>query len=147
MNRRTVAVGLVVVVLAIVAGAFAVRGGPEGLAARFFNRAHTHKAGRAQKPARDYHIEIVRDRPDTIRFSSESLEALKIGMVVVQEAPPPEPLRLPGKVVIDPNRLIPVHSRFTGELVRIGTIRDGTEDRPLRYGDRIQKNDLIGVVW
>lgn len=147
MNRRTVAVALVVVVLAIVAGVFAVRGGPEGLAERFLNRVRAHKAGRAQKPARDYHIEIVRDRPDTIRFSSESLEALKIRMVVVQEAPPPEPLRLPGKVVIDPNRLIPVHSRFSGELVRIGTVKDGTEDRPLRYGDHVEKNDLMGVVW
>ena len=67
-----------------------------------------------------YHVEIVRGQADTIRFSRESFDKLQIHTVEVAPAPPPQPLRLPGSLQFDPDRLIKVHSRFSGELVRIG---------------------------
>lgn len=146
MKSRTVkwAAAFVTAVILVVAGAIA---GREGFVERFVARARAHKIERTHKPAHEYHVEIVRDRGDTIRVSAESFQALNLRTVEVEPAPPPEPLRLPGRVVIDPNRLLPVHSRFTGELVRIGTVKEGTVVRPLRYGDRVTKGDLMGVVW
>jgi len=147
MKRRAVAIVSAVVVVLLAAAALVVRGGSEGFAGKFFGRARVHKAERASSKAREYHVEIVRDRPDTIRFPRESFQSLNIRTVEVEPAPPPEPLRLPGRVVVDPNRLLLVHSRFSGELVRIGTVQDRTEVRTLRYGDHVMKGDLMAVVW
>ncbi|HEX5445253.1 MAG TPA: efflux RND transporter periplasmic adaptor subunit, partial [Pirellulales bacterium] len=49
--------------------------------------------------------------------------------------------------------LVPVHSRFSGEVVLIGpvdpafTSDDAEAGRRLRYGDRVKKNQLLAVVW
>ena len=93
-------------------------------------------------------VEYVADVPDTIRFvNAESRNQLGIRTDVVHESPPPQPLRLPGSLFLDPNRLIHVHSRFSGEVVVIGQIHDGERPRPLRYGDRVTKGQLLATVW
>jgi cobalt-zinc-cadmium efflux system membrane fusion protein len=106
-----------------------------------------HVRNEAGEKPRTFHVQIVPDRPETIQFSEESYHLLQIRTVEVKPAPPPEPLRLPGSLVLDPNRLVVVHTRFSGELVRIAMSGHNGSARPLRYGDRVNKGDVMGVVW
>jgi len=84
--------------------------------------------------------------PDTIRFSDAGLKTVGIETTEVTLAPPPEPVKLPGSILIDPNRLVRIHSRFSGEIVSLGTAA-GEQPRQLRYGDRVEKGQLMAVVW
>lgn len=119
-------------------------------------------AGLRETPAAAIPFEIVEGRVDTIRFDPAVYEQQGIRTVAVRSAPPPEPLRMAGSLVIDPNRLIRVHSRFSGEVVAIkmldeqagGNNRQGLPgDRPqapqrsLRYGDRVKRGDVLAVIW
>ena len=77
--------------------------------------ATPHDAG-GTHPGAD--IELVASRPNTVRFvSTAAMEDLGVKTDVVRESPLPQPLRLPGTLMIDPERLIHVHSRFSGEVV------------------------------
>jgi cobalt-zinc-cadmium efflux system membrane fusion protein len=148
----------VIAVVAIAAGAIAMNRSPDGFAGKLFDRIKG--TGHELKPAdarrRDPRIEILPDRPDTMRFTEEAYETVGVQTVEVEPAPPPDPLRLFGSLWLDPNRLVRVHSRFTGELVRIGNVnpeagdnakRDGQTKRTLRYGDYVKKGDVMAVVW
>lgn len=70
----------------------------------------------------------------------------------VAEASRARMLHLPGTLALDTNNLAPVRSRFPGEVVEIGTTQERspslqTITRPLRYGDRVSKGQLLVVVW
>ncbi|HEY2250802.1 MAG TPA: efflux RND transporter periplasmic adaptor subunit [Planctomycetaceae bacterium] len=160
MKSRTtkVVLGTIAVTAALVAGWMAMHHGPETWAgkflARFQGESHDGKTGEARR--RVPRIEIVAGRPDTIRFTDEAYQTLGVQTVEVQPAPPPDPLRLPGSLVLDPNRLVRIHSRFTGELIQIGNVnpqagnnaeRDGNSVRTLRYGDYVKKGDVLAIVW
>lgn len=94
-------------------------------------------------------VELVADRPSTIRLTrDESADLLGLKFAAAQLAPPPEPLRLPGSLFLDPNRLIHVHSRFGGESVSIGEFKDEQgHSRPLQYGDKVKKGQVLAVIW
>jgi cobalt-zinc-cadmium efflux system membrane fusion protein len=160
MKSRTtkIALGAVAVVAVVAAAAMAMNHGPESFAGKLFARIKGES--QEHKPAEASHriprIDVVANRPDTIRFTDEAYKTVGIQTVTVEPAPPPDPLRLPGSLVLDPNRLVRVHSRFTGELVRIGDVnpqagdngkREGQTSRTLRYGDYVSKGDVMAVVW
>ncbi len=148
-------VGLIVV---LAVAAVAMNHGPDSMAGKLFARVKGD-AGDRKKLAATPHarrVEIVPGQPDTIRFTEEAFQTLAIRTVEVEPAPPPDPLRLPGSLTLDPNRQVPVHSRFTGELVRIGNANPDAGDnstrgkrsgRSLRYGDYVNKGDILAVVW
>ena len=93
-------------------------------------------------------VQLVADEPATVRLKDQTVaEALGIKVTEVRSAPQPEPLRLPGSLLLDPNRLVHVHSRFTGETVSIGEIEDGGVKRTLQYGDPVKKGQVIAVIW
>src|SRR5262249_43168765 len=94
-------------------------------------------------------IALSKNHPFSVRLTHKnSAERLGITIGEVQPAPPPESLRLPGTLLIDPNRLVHIHTRFAGEAVSIGHVEDGTTDaRPLQYGDRVKKGQVLAVVW
>ncbi|MBI3407747.1 MAG: efflux RND transporter periplasmic adaptor subunit [Planctomycetes bacterium] len=61
---------------------------------------------------------------------------------------------LPGSFALDPDRLARVHSRFSGEVIGVGVSRTNDNDngsehrtRPLQYGDKVEKGQLLAVVW
>jgi len=63
---------------------------------------------------------------------------------------------LSGTLALDANYLTRVHARFAGEVVEIGTTRDDEAPtlsaerkavRPLRYGDAVEKGQLLAVLW
>jgi cobalt-zinc-cadmium efflux system membrane fusion protein len=89
---------------------------------------------------------------ETIQVSPEAVVAIGMKVVEVGHAPAPEPLRLPGYLLVDPNSLVPIHSRFPGEVVRIGTTeevngRGESHSRPIRFGDTVKFGQLLAVVW
>jgi cobalt-zinc-cadmium efflux system membrane fusion protein len=101
-------------------------------------------------------VQLATDRPNTIRITDEGMKLLGIQTVEARPSPPPEPLRLPGSIGLDPNKLVRIHSRFPGELARIGTITEiaaGADNkvrpraRPLRYGDKVKVGQVLAVVW
>ncbi len=101
-------------------------------------------------------LQVVSGEPDKIQITSEVLKNLRIETVPVEHAPPPEPLRLSGSILLDPNRMVRIHARFPGELVSLGTVpvhasRTGddtvVERRPLQFGDRVTKGQIVAVVW
>src|SRR5262249_45196992 len=47
---------------------------------------------------------------------------------------------LTGSLALDTNRLVRVHTRFAGEVVKLGTFNDDPKQRPLRHGDRVRSN-------
>ena len=63
---------------------------------------------------------------------------------------------LNGSLALDPDFLARVHSRFAGEVVEVGTVADpdgresspgGTAVRVVRFGDKVEKGQLLAVVW
>lgn len=100
-------------------------------------------------------ISLSDRQSDTLRFTAEGMKTVGVETVEVQLAPPPEPLKLPGSVLLDPNRLVRIHSRFPGELVSLGTVSSHfaapagphAQPRHLRFGDRVEKGQIIAVVW
>ncbi len=141
-----------VILLVVVAAAglvVAMNRAPDSFGRKLLDRVTGthHVRNEAGEKPRVFHVEIVRDRPETIQFSEESYRLLQIRTVEVKPAPPPEPLRLPGSLVLDPNRLVVVHTRFSGELVRIAMSGHNGSARALRYGDRVNKGDVMAIVW
>jgi membrane fusion protein, heavy metal efflux system len=89
---------------------------------------------------------------NTLVVSEKAMKAIDLKTVLVKPAPEPDPLLLPGYLSVDPSKLIPVHSRFSGEVVHIGRIdaRDANgkqASRFLRYGDPVKQGDVLAVVW
>ncbi len=95
---------------------------------------------------------LVPDKPDTIRIAPEAVKAIALKTTAVEQAPRPDPLRLPGSLGLDPNLLVPVHSRFPGEVARLATVDvsngDGKKvERRIRYGDSVKQGQILAVVW
>ena len=131
-----IGVGVVVVVAA--SNFDRVRGllGPHSAAAK----AAESKAGPL--------VELA-DREGGLRLTAaDAKPRLGLEVAEVRVGQRPEPLRLPGSLSLDPNRLIHVHARFGGEAVTIGDITtDSGTTRPLRYGDRVTRGQVLAVVW
>lgn len=93
--------------------------------------------------------------PPKVRLSSEAEKALGIELASVAAAPEHDSLSLTGSLLLDSNRLAYVHSRFSGEVVSIGTIAALPHEfasqhgstRPIRAGDVVKKGQLLAVVW
>lgn len=98
---------------------------------------------------------VLPGEPPTVQLSAEAIAALGVKLETVQPAPAEDKLLLTGSLLIDSNRLAYVHSRFSGEIVSVGTISPQAhefaakevEQRPIRVGDVIKKGQLLAVVW
>ena len=60
-----------------------------------------------------------------------------------------------GSSAYDPNRLVPVHTRFPGQVVEIATVDDPAvkspgivpSRHPVRYTDHVSKGQRLAVLW
>lgn len=77
--------------------------------------------------------------------------ASKFGLHVATTTKETNPIKLPsfhGVLALDNDCLSHVHARFGGEVVEMGFTK--TEDdtpRPIRVGDRVQKGQVLAVIW
>ncbi len=102
--------------------------------------------------------------PDVLRLPADYTTSLKVQTTTVQPAPPPEPLRLRGSLMLDANRLARIKCFFSGQVVSIGkadsngrrigpalpaSLMSKKTDDPgtLRYGDVVKKGQILAVVW
>ena len=98
-------------------------------------------------------FQLVKDKPETLRVSPDAVQAIQLKTTPVEQAPPPEPLQLPGSLGLDPNLLVPVHARFPGEVARLAEVetnevRDGKKvKRPIRYGDAVEQGQIMAIIW
>ncbi len=99
----------------------------------------------ASRPTKRPLFVLVPDKPDTIRLIDRDVSDLGIHVHTISADPPPNKLRLTGTLSLDPNRFVRVHSRFPGEVRRVGTAA-GT-NRPLRFGDKVTAGQLLVKMW
>lgn len=83
------------------------------------------------------------------------IDSGRISVVAVTPAPPPEPLRLSGTIINDPNRHARIHTLFAGQVVKFGLPGDTSDtsaklsDKPengLRPGDVVTKGQILCVI-
>src|SRR5580700_2028649 len=83
-------------------------------------------------------LRLMPGKANTLQLSAQLINSLGVRTVQVQSAALHERLTLSGVLDVDPNRMVRVHSRFTGEVVSIGAnVVDEAggkpaESRPLR---------------
>lgn len=102
-------------------------------------------------------VEVDSSKPGHLRLSEDVVKTLNVQVAKVRPAPRTEPLVLSGSLFLDSSHLAVVHTRFTGEVVRLGEVPDtnsesadsGSENamRQVRAGDAVKKNDVIAVIW
>ena len=103
MKRKSkIATGILL--LLVVGGALACYQGWQ-------RRGRAHAAGGLQD-SRPTELVDVQGDPETIRITPAGMRSLQIETVEVKPAPPPEPLRLTGTLMLDPDRLVRIHARF-----------------------------------
>jgi len=90
--------------------------------------------------------DLVPGTTDTLLIQESTVQSMRLTAQPVHEITAEMTLRLTGRLMIDPNRLVHVHTRFGGEIIKIGTTSDEAP-RPLRMGDRVVKDQLLAVVW
>lgn len=102
---------------------------------------------------------LVKNVPNTVELPADVVKALGLKTTEVVVAPPPEPLKLDGSLFLDANRMVRVRARFPGEVVELGELEStapaaggpaGEEwhlSRPIRFGDHVNKGQLLAVVW
>jgi cobalt-zinc-cadmium efflux system membrane fusion protein len=95
-------------------------------------------------------VTLAPGQTDTLRFAPEALKKMGYRMATVEPAPPPPPLRLQGRVDLDPESLVHVKPRFAGKVVETGKFEEGPPGEPprtLRYGDPVRKDQVLAVIW
>ncbi len=101
-------------------------------------------------------VELVEDMPHTLIVPEGVRKGLSIPDTVVAEAPRhARPLVMPGSTALDPARVMRVRTRFNAEVTEIARVAEEnrrtpsgeTAFRELRPGDKVQKGEMIAVVW
>jgi cobalt-zinc-cadmium efflux system membrane fusion protein len=117
---------------------------------------HTHTVGDANAMPR---VTLVPDHADTLVVPEDIVHSMGMTVGQVQSALAVEPLQLDGSLFLDTNSMVHVHSRFAGDVVEMGKLipppppaaqqspGDAEFQRPLQFGDRVQKGQLLTAVW
>jgi len=100
---------------------------------------------------------VIGKQAGHLELYSDVIASLNIQVAAARQAPRTEPLVLAGSLFLDSSHLAVVHTRFTGEVVRVGEVPDTNSDdhstldpprmRQIRAGDFVKKNDIIAVIW
>jgi cobalt-zinc-cadmium efflux system membrane fusion protein len=144
MNLKKIATGIILL-LAVVG---AVGGGIWYWQTTMSEKSGTDKKVLAEKESKSTPpVELVSGSHDTIRISPAVIESLGIKFTEAHPAPRPDPLQLAGSLFMDSNHLVRLHSRFAGDVVSIGTVEEDGQQRPLRFGDRVKKGQVLAIVW
>jgi membrane fusion protein, heavy metal efflux system len=108
-------------------------------------------ASSVDPPARS--LRLMPGSANTLELSAQLINTLGVRTMQVQSAASHDRLTLSGSLSFDSNRMVPVHSRFPGEVISIGTyqsLESGPgkgEARLLRVGDHVTKGQLLAVIW
>ena len=98
-------------------------------------------------------VQLVDGSRDALALSVDVINALGVVTAPVKPAKFRDHLELVGSLSVDANQMVRVRSRFSGEVVTIGTTNPAVDDqvvgepRPLRVGNRVVKDQLLAIVW
>lgn len=101
-------------------------------------------------------VAVLATQPLRVSVPQELLDGKRYAVAEVGPPPPPEPLRLNGSIILDPNRNARVHSLFAGQAVKVGRPGDmaktsaelvNNPKEGLRPNDRVRKGQILCVVW
>jgi cobalt-zinc-cadmium efflux system membrane fusion protein len=130
-----------------------------GAGAYWFFLAHSANAQPRSSEADVVKRETVRRiAADIVAIPGDISSSIGLEIAEVKKATRPRTMPpLPGNLNLDSDRLARVHTRFAGEIVALGTTQgDETGEsqadaaasgRPLRFGDRVRKDQLLAVLW
>ena len=89
-----------------------------------------------------------------LRLTTEAVAGLELTVQEAKEATEPRPLPPQiGTINYDNERLFILQSRFPGEVAVIKQVKEISgpptkfQERSLRYGDRLQQDELLAIVW
>jgi len=100
-------------------------------------------------------VELVANQANTIRIPKEVFDTKRFTTQAVSPTATPEPLRLRGSIIIDPNRNARIHSLFAGQVVKIGLPGNMAKDSKglsntpelgLRPGDDVKQGQILAVI-
>lgn len=93
--------------------------------------------------------QLAEDEQEAFILPAATVASMKLRSELVRATAQSKPLRLTGQLMLDPSRLVHVNTRFAGEVVRVGDrpAKAGVAARPLRVGDRVEKRQLLAVIW
>lgn len=102
-------------------------------------------------------VSLVPGQPDTVSVPEDVIRSMGMTFGEVTSALPMEPLKLDGSLFLDTNSMVHVHSRFSGDAVEIGEWKGGDPGdglppsvnaiRPIQFGDRVEKGQLLAAIW
>ena len=101
---------------------------------------------------------VRRISAETITIPADVSSSIGLQLADVKKATRPRIMPpLPGYLNVDSDRMPRISSRFTGEIVALGTtqgeestdsaVNVSSSGRPLRVGDRVRKDQLLAVLW
>jgi cobalt-zinc-cadmium efflux system membrane fusion protein len=102
--------------------------------------------------ANESSAQIAPGDPNTILLPRDVAERLRVQVGEIRKATESRKLELPGSLAPDTDYLVPVRSRFPGEVVELGRLPDRelptpTRFEPVRNGIHVHEGDLLAVVW
>ena len=102
--------------------------------------------GAEPKGKNDEAVRLADDSADILVVPAATVSSMRLTGFTAAASRAPHPLRLTGQLMLDPSRLVHVHTRFTGEVIQIG--ESSRADNPqLRVGDRVKRGQLLAVLW
>ena len=91
--------------------------------------------------------QLSADNPDGVIVPADVVRTLGIHTSRIAANTQSRPLRMPGSLMLDSNRLARIHSRFEGHVMSLGMTDTGDESRPLQFGDAVHKDQVLAVIW
>ncbi|HEX3999966.1 MAG TPA: efflux RND transporter periplasmic adaptor subunit [Pirellulales bacterium] len=93
-------------------------------------------------------LQLTSVQPPIVKMPAEMVLRLGVKTAEVEPYSSPRTLKLDGTLMVDPSNMARVHSRFPGEIMEMGPSDPGNpKSQPIRFGDRVEKEQLIAVVW
>ncbi|MBX7167174.1 MAG: efflux RND transporter periplasmic adaptor subunit [Pirellulales bacterium] len=115
---------------------------------------HLRQQPPAKGPAASAVAELLPGQTSSFRLAKSTVASLGITWRQAEPVQRPQQISLSGKLFIDPNRLVSVNARFSGEIVALRRHGLNTEDRVtraaddwLRFGDSVTQGELLAVLW
>ncbi len=89
--------------------------------------------------------EVSLTAPETLSIPEATVRSMQLSARLARTASQPSTLKLSGRLMLDPNELVHVNSRFPGEVIRVGMLPD--RKRQLRAGDPVKAGQLLAIIW
>ncbi|MGZ3302250.1 MAG: efflux RND transporter periplasmic adaptor subunit [Isosphaeraceae bacterium] len=107
------------------------------------------------RPQDSPRVSLAEDVPNAVRVPEEVVRSFGIRTAPAREPNQLRTFNLAGSLALDTNRLAHLHTRFVGEVVELGMISDSSEGteggrpkmRPIRFGDHVEKGQILAVLW